>query len=206
MQGRHAAGRTVTLVHAVQVQVGGGQGGHGDPGLGQHRGVIAQGTVGHHRQLGHMAQVHAALPAVAHRPIADRLDLGSVGVQVEVQVKIQIDVVPHGHREQDVDLRQRVAVGIGAAAQKVGPLRQRLFQKRLGAGIVGQAFLGKGADLQVQRKCIVVLQGQHCLQAAQSGARVDLDMGAHVHGALPDRGLDHLCAAAANIVDGKVAL
>ena len=104
------------------------------------------------------------------------------------------------------EMRVRVGVHIGTAADRLAAVAQRRDQKFLGAGIVGQAFLRKHAERQIDRPGIVALQRLDRLEAAQADARIDFDMGAHPRGAVHDGALDHLCAARIDVLDREIAL
>ena len=103
-------------------------------------------------------------------------------------------------------MRVRIGVHIGTAADHLAAVAQRGDQKFLGAGIVGQPFLRKHADRQVDRPGIVALQRLDRLETAQADARIDLDMGAHPRGAVHDRALEHPRAARIDVLDREIAL
>jgi hypothetical protein len=64
-------------------------------------------------------------------------------------------------------------------------------------------LLREDADLQVERPGVLSLQLRHGLEAAQTNARVDLDVGAHVHGAVEDRLLQSAAGAGDDVILGE---
>ena len=60
--------------------------------------------------------------------------------------------------------------------------------------------------MEVERPGVILLQRLDGLKAAQADARVDLDMGPHVRGAVDNRALDHAGAAGIDVFDGEIAL
>ena len=112
---------------------------------------------------------------------------------------VDVDVVVARQFEDAVDLARRIAVDIGRAADHAAAALEPLDQKFVGAGIVEQAFLRKHAKLQVDRPGIFLDQRQHAFEPAQADARIDLDMGAHVRGALQDRLLQRAHGAGVHV-------
>ena len=100
----------------------------------------------------------------------------------------------------------RIGVHIGTAADRLAAIAQGRDQELLGAGIVGQAFLRKHANGEIDGPGVIALQRLDRLKAAQADARVDLDMGAHPRGAGHDRALQHAGAALIDVLDGEIAL
>ena len=135
---------------------------------------------------------------------ADFVQMAPGRVEVEVEMKIDVDVEFPREIENAREMRIRVGVGIGAAADHLAAVAQRLHQQLFAAGIIGQAFLRKDAEREVERPGIVALQRLHGLEAAQADAWIDLDMGAHAGRAVHDRALDHPGAARIDILDAEV--
>ena len=137
---------------------------------------------------------------------ADFLEMPPGRIEIEVEMQVDIDVELLRQIEQFFEMRVRIGVHIGTAADRLAAVAQRCDQKFFGAGIVGQAFLRKHADRQVDRPGIVALQRLDRLEAAQPDARIDLDMGAHPRGAVHDGALEHPRAAGIDVLDGEIAL
>ena len=131
-----------------------------------------------------MADRDAALIVAPLGLPADLFEMPPGRIEIEVEMQVDIDVEFLRQVEQPFDLRIRVGVGVGTAADQVGAVAQRRDQQFLGAGIVGQPLLRKGADRKIERPGIVALQRLDRLKAAQADARIDLDMGAHARGAI----------------------
>src|SRR6266404_1263397 len=127
-------------------------------------------------------------------------------IEIEIEMKIDIDIEGLREIEQLLDLRRGIGVHIGAAADQIAAVAQRRDQQLFSTGIVGQPFLWKDTDLQIDGPGVVALERLDGLKAAQSDARVDLDMGPHPRGAGNDGALDHAGAARIDILDREVAL
>ena len=84
------------------------------------------------------------------------------------------------------DLAGLVGVVARRGADHLGAALQALDQQLVGAGIVGQAFLRKDADLDVDRPSVVGDQRLHALEAAHADAGIDLDLRAHARRAVHD--------------------
>ena len=121
-------------------------------------------------------------------------------------MEVEIDAELRRQLEKPVDLRLRIGVGVRAAAKQIGAVPQRLGQEFLGAGIIGQPFLRKHADRQVDRPGVIALELFDGREAAQAGARVDLHMRAHVGGPFQDRLLEHARPALVDVLDREAAL
>ncbi len=121
-------------------------------------------------------------------------------------MEIDVDVELLRQIEQLFDMRIRIGIHIGTAADGLAAVVQGFDQKLFGAGIVGQAFLRKHADRDVDRPGIIALQRLDGLEPAQADARVDFDMGPHVRGAVHDGAFDHAGAARMDVIDRKIAL
>ena len=78
-----------------------------------------------------------------------------------------------------------VGVVAGRGTDDLGA-RQTFDQQLVGARIVGQAFLRKHAQLDVDRPFVFVDQRLHAVEAAHADAGIDLDMRAHPRRAVLD--------------------
>ena len=153
-----------------------------------------------------MADRDAALVVAPLGLPADLFEMPPGRIEIEVEMQVDIDVELLRQIENLFEMRVRVGVHIGTAADRFAAVAQRRDQQFFGAGIVGQAFLRKHADREIDRPGIVALQRLDRLEAAQADARIDLDMGAHPRGAVHDGALDHLCAARIDVLDREIAL
>src|SRR5258708_38393769 len=119
---------------------------------------------------------------------------------------VDIDIMLARHREDAVDLASRIGVGVGRGTDDASAFSQRFGEERLGTRIVGQAFLWKGADLDFDRKGIVLRQAENGVEAAKADARIDFDMDPHQHRAMADAVLEHPYAARVAILLGEALL
>ena len=112
---------------------------------------------------------------------------------------VDVDVVVARQFKDAVDLARRIRVDIRRAADHPAAALKPLDQEFVGAGIVEQAFLREHAELQVDRPGVFLDERQHAFEPAQADARIDLDMGAHMGGALQDRLLQRAHRAGVNV-------
>src|SRR6266478_296389 len=127
-------------------------------------------------------------------------------IEIEIQVQIDIDIEGLREIEQLFELRHRIGVHVRATADQIAAIAQGGDQKLLGTGIVGEPFLREDADRKIDRPGVVALEHLDRLKAAQSDARIDLNMGPHPRGAVNDGALEHAGAAGIDVLDREVAL
>ena len=137
---------------------------------------------------------------------ADILGLHPLGALAEIEMHVDVDVVGDGDLEDAVDLAARVAVDVGRGTQHAGAAAQALEQQRLGAGVVQQALLREDADLDVDRPGVVARERRDAVEAAHADDRIDLDMGAHAHGAVADAALERAPATRIDVGLGEAVL
>ena len=193
-------------VAAHQIEVGGGKHGDGNAGARQLR---CGGVEFLRRQRGEFGGVpdgDTALIMAAFGLSADLVEVPPRGIEIEVEVQIDIDIERNSEIEQLFQLRHRIGVHVGAPADQIAAIAQRRIEKLFGAGIVGQSLLRKHADRKIDGPGVIAFERLDRLEAAQSDARVDLDMRPHPRGAVQNRALEHAGAAGIDILDGKVAL
>ena len=190
----------VVHVPAHQEQVGGGQHRERDAGAGQalRRGGEARRIGG--RELGDVADRDPAAVAETVRQRADVVEVQRLGVGPEIQVHVDVDVELPRHLEDAVDLAVGVAVRIRRRADHRAALSERLDHELVGARVVEQPFLRKDADLDVDGPLVLLDQGQHAFEAPQADDRVDLQLGAHVGGAVQDAFLERLLPALVDVL------
>ena len=162
-----------------------------------------------HRQGGQLGEVphgNPPLPAGALRPLDDLADVQVLGLVEEVHVKVGVHVEGFGQPEDDRDVLGRVGVVVGAAADEVAAHLQSLAQEPLGAGRLEDAFLGEGAELQLEGRPVLGPQRQHRLHAHESDDGIDLDVGPH--GGRPGchRQIEHAARALADVVHREAPL
>ena len=97
---------------------------------------------------------------------------------------VDFDVELARDREDAVDLAARVGVEIGHGADRSRAAAQALDQQFLGAGIVGEPFLRKHAELEIDRPGIVARELADRFETDHADAGIEFDMGAHAHRAM----------------------
>ena len=188
--GRHDAARDVVIVGmmaAHEVKIGRRQDGERHAGIGE---PLRRRLEGRHRQarrLGDMADRDTAAILIFLRALADMLEVHAVGGRAEIEMQVDVDVEFARDFEDAVDLAGRIAVDIGRTADGAAAAIERFHHQLIGAGIVEQSLLRKHANLQIDRPGIFLDQRQDAFEAAQADARIDLQMRAHMSGALQDR-------------------
>ena len=123
-----------------------------------------------------------------------------VGVEVGVHAKFNREI------EHDVDVPVRVGVVVRHAAHQIGAGPQRLTQEGLGTGGLQNPLLGKGAELQVDRRGVLALQRGEGLEAHQPNDRIDLRVAPHRGGALAHRHIQHAASPRLDVLAGEPAL
>ncbi len=121
------------------------------------------------------------------RATADVVHIHAVGRRAEIEMHVDIDSELMRHLEHSIDLAGRVGVGVGRRPDHSTAALQAFDHELVGTRIVEQPLLRKDADFKVDGPGIVLDERQHALEAAQPDDRIDLQMGAHVGGALEDR-------------------
>ena len=152
-----------------------------------------------------MADRDPPAPADTHGLTANLVEMHPRRIEIEIEMKIDVAIVAPRQLENACDMSMRIAVGIGAAADRSAPCSHASF-KSFGTGIVEQALLRKNTNLDVDRPAVFRLQPSNGVKAVQSDARVDLDMGAHAHGAVEDRFLQRAARTPINVVLVEMAL
>ena len=108
--------------------------------------------------------------------------------------------------EDAIDLAARVGVEIRRRADRARAAAQALDQQFLGAGIVDQPLLRKHAEFDIDAPGVIARQLLDRVEADHADTRIELDMGAHMHGAVADAALQRLLAARVDILDGELLL
>ena len=134
-----------------------------------------------------MADRNTAAVFVLIRATADVINIHTVGRRAEIEMHVDIHIELTRHLEHSVNLAGRVAVGIGRGSDHPASLFEAFDHEFVGPWIVEQPLLWKDANFKVDRPGVVLDEWAHPLEAAQPDDRVDLQMGAHVRGALEDR-------------------
>ena len=98
------------------------------------------------------------------------------------------------------------AVEIGRGADRACAPAQALDQQFLGAGIIGEPLLRKDAEFDIDRPGVIARKLLDRLEPDHADARIEFDMGAHMHGALRDAALQRPLAARVNVLDREIAL
>src|SRR5262249_4179260 len=124
----------------------------------------------------------------------------------EIEMHVDIDIEFARKLEYSSDLAGMVAVVIRRGADHLGALAKGFHQELVRAGIVGEPFLGKDTDLEIDRPAIIGDQRRNALKAAQADTGIDFDMGAHARRAVEDGAYERRLGTRAHVVDGEVWL
>src|SRR5215831_17863078 len=162
-----------------QEQIGRRQHRHRDAGVGQAPPNLGEVGMIDGGKLSDVTDRHAAAPSLRIGLAAYLIEVHPRRIDVEIQMKVDVEIEAARDVEDAGDLRQGVGVGIWATPDDVGPLLAGLHQQFLGAGIVGEALLWKGANLQIDPPLVIALEPAHGVEALEPDARIDFDVGAH---------------------------
>ena len=94
----------------------------------------------------------------------------------------------------------------GQPPMRVGALGQGAGEERLRARRLEDAFLGERAELEVERRLVLALEGQDGLERLEADDGVDLDVAAHGGRAVRDGHVEHAARARPDVLDGEAAL
>jgi hypothetical protein len=153
-----------------------------------------------------VADRHATFVVVPSRLLAYVCDIHPRYVEREVEVHVDGHVEVARDGEHAVDLAVRVAIDVRRRTRDARTALERCDHQLLGARIVGETFLGKYADVDVDCKGVLVHERCHAVEAAQADARIDFDVRAHVRRALQDRALERARAARVHVLRGERGL
>ena len=128
--------------------------------------------------------------------LAHQIDVHFVRRIAGIQMHVDVDIIFSREFEYAMDLAGVIGIEIGCRADHARAALQRLHQQRIGARIVGQAFLRKHADFQIDGPCVIALQSRYRLERTQFDSAVELDMRAHPRGAEFNAALQRLGGAA----------
>src|SRR5579883_3048742 len=153
-----------------------------------------------------MADGHPPAIPVSLREVADIFYVHALGGVAQIEMHVDIDVVFARDREDPVDLPARIAVDIGNGAECAGTSTQSLDQQLLRTGIVEETLLRKGANLDVDRPCIISGELQDGVETTETDARIDLDVSPHQHRAIENAFFQRALCSCVDILFGEGAL
>ena len=189
---------------AHQMQIGRRQDRHCDTGIGQLGGDRSKAIRRQQRHLRGVPDRDAAAPAIFLGLAADIFDLHAVSGLGEIEMHVDLGIVFARDGEDAIDLAARVAVEIRRRADRARAAAQALDQQLVGAGIVDQPLLRKHAEFDIDAPGVVTRQLLDRVEADHADTRIELDMGAHMHGTVADAALERLFASRENILDGEL--
>src|SRR5271167_4904981 len=133
-----------------------------------------------------MSDSDASTPPEFFSLAADIFDLHPLSglCKIEMHVDFGIEIARDG--KYPIDLRARVGVEIRRRADRTRAPTQTRDQQFLGAGIIGKPLLRENAQFDIHGPGVVARELLDRFETDHSDARIDLDMRAHVHGALRD--------------------
>ena len=194
------APHVVGLVAPHQEQVGGRQDGDRDTRFGETLRDLRLALRIERREFGGVADRDAAAESVLFGEVTNQRGVEIVRRVAEVEMHVDIDVVFARQLEHAADLAGAIGVIAGRSADDLCAAPQAIDHQLLGAGIVGQAFLRKYAQLDVDRPFIFVNQRLHAFKTAHADAGIDLHMGPHARRAMRDAVLQRLACAGVNVL------
>src|SRR5262249_4242314 len=108
--------------------------------------------------------------------------------------------------EDGIDMGVRVGVVVGTAADEIGAPREGTAEERFRARRLENSLLSEGAELEVERRRVLLLEGQERLEPLELDDGIHLDVATHDRGAVQDGEIEHPSRARADVLDGEAAL
>jgi hypothetical protein len=203
---RHAANDGVVAVTAHEKEIGGGEDGDADAGVRQaacQRGHLLRRQ---QRQLGHMADHDPSATIELLRELAHQVDVHGIGGRANVEMDVDVDIELASELENAPDLTCLIAIVARSAPDHGGAAVQAFDQQLIGSGIIGEPFLWKNADLDVDCPLVIGNQRLHAFEAAHANGGIDFDLRAHAGGTVLDAVLQGALGARVHVLDRHALL
>ena len=157
----------------------------------------------HRRIFAAVPDRDAAAEFVFLGQLANQCDVHVVRRIAGIEMHVDVDIVFPREVEHAMDLSGVIGIEIGRGADDAGATLQRLDQQFVGARIVGQAFLRKHADFEVDGPCVIAFQSGDGLEGAQFDAAVEFHVRTHPRGAEFNAAFQRSRGALIGILDGE---
>src|SRR5919108_1751909 len=135
------------------------------------------------------------------RELAHQVDVHGVGGRANVEMDIDIDVELASELEDAPDLTWLIAIVARSAPDHGGAAFQSFDQQLIGSGIIGEPFLRKDTDLDVDCPLVIGNQRLHAFEAAHANGGIDFDLRAHAGSAVLDAVLQGALGARVYVLD-----
>src|SRR5258708_21952120 len=113
------------------------------------------------------------------RKLPHQVDVHGIGGRANVEMDVDVDVELASELENAPDLTRLIAIVARSAPDHGGAAFQAFDQQLIGSGIIGEPFLRKDADLDVDCPLVIGNQRLHAFEAAHANGGVDLSLRAH---------------------------
>jgi hypothetical protein len=149
---------------------------------------------------------NAAAVFVFLRQVGDEHVVHRRRVVAGIDVQVDVDVVFPRQLEHAVDVSRMIGVVVGRAADRGRAHLNCLDQRLVGLRHVGETLLGEGADFEIDRPGVFLLQHLQRFDALGADRQIDLGVGADARGALLDAVLQRDLGAIVDVSTLKARL
>src|SRR6516162_8125567 len=140
------------------------------------------------------------------RKLAHEVDVHGIGGRTNVEMDIDVDVELASELENAPDLTCRIGIVARSAPDHGGAAFQAFYQQLIGPGIIGEPFLRKDADLDVDCPLVIGNQRLHPFEAAHANGGIDFDLRTHAGSTVLDAVLQSALGARAHVLDRHALL
>src|SRR5206468_10158497 len=140
------------------------------------------------------------------RKLAHQMDVHGIGGRANVEMDVDVDVELASELENAPDLTCLIGIVARSAPDHGGAAFQAFYQQLIGSGIIGEPFLRKDADLDVDGPLVIGNQRLHPLEAAHANRGIDFDLRAHAGSTVLDAVLQGALSARVHVLDRHALL
>ena len=119
---------------------------------------------------------------------------------------MDVDVELASELENAPDLTCWIGVVARSAPDHGGAAFQAFYQQLIGSGIIGEPFLRKDADLDVDCPLVIGNQRLHPFKAAHANGGIDFDLRTHAGGTVLDAVLQGALSTCVHVLDRHALL
>src|SRR5260370_19919994 len=102
------------------------------------------------------------------RKLPHQVDVHGIGGRANVEMDVDVDVELASELENAPDLTCLIGIVARSAPDHGGAAFQAFYQQLIGSGIIGEPFLRKDADLDVDCPLVIGNQRLHSFEAAHA--------------------------------------
>src|SRR5262249_41709874 len=140
------------------------------------------------------------------RELTHQVDVHGIGGRSNVEMDVDVDVELASELENAPDLTWLIGIVARSAPDHGGAAFQAVYHQLIGSGIIGEPFLRKDADLDVDCPLVIGNQRLHPLEAAHANGGIDFDLRTHAGGTMLDAILQGALSARVHVLDRHARL